>query len=274
MLQFKKVGWISSRKYPEYNGGAERTDYTIIEAGKKLGLEIDYLYDSRGKDYDFVVLSNVHDWRKEKILDITSNHKLVYFSHDIHYKPFTRELLDRALVSVFMSPLHKGFYDEKFNIKESFLQPAGIIDLDKYYVDKKENYHLFIGDMHAGKGIYELVKYAREHPNDMFKIYGRNMLNLNFELDNFHYYGFLPDEKVPEMLAKAKYFIYLPTEIQPCCRMPLFAYLSDCGIIGNENIGLFSWDWDWKDKEKIKKTIKDYPKKFWTRIDKYYEKIK
>jgi len=275
-LKFKKVIWISDRKYPDYNGGAERTDYVIREAGKKLGLEITWTNKIPKEKADFYVISNIHMWPDMKAQELLLNEpKTVFFSHDPLIHHWYPQAIRQSFCSVFMSPKHAEFYTKKFLIKNYFIQPHGILDLDKWYsAEDKEDYYLYIGDMNEYKGIQNLYQYAKDNPEVELKLWGRNFARFPFLIDNFKWYGFLPEEKMADTLAHAKYFIHLPNLIDPCPRMITFAFLSGCTIVGNENIGTASYDWPWERPEEVKKILRKAPINFWYNINQYYKKPK
>lgn len=278
-LKFSKILWISDRKYPQYNGGAERTDYVIREAGKKLGLKIDWTNNlpKNSEEYDMVVISNLHLWPEQKAqqLILETYVPILFFSHDPGIHRWYPTVIKEAFCTVFMSPAHRDFYLKKFYVKNYIIQPHGILDLDKWYSEKeKEEYYLYIGDLNHYKGVQNLYQWAIENPDKEVRVWGRNFARFPFLIDNFKYYGWLEEEKLPETLARAKYFIHLPDKIDPCPRMITFAYLSGCEIIGNDNIGLTSYDWPWDDPETIKEILRKAPKEFWYNLNKYYRKRK
>ena len=81
-FKFKKVAWISSRIYPEYDGGAEKVDFYLREIGKKQGLQIDHWKEKPALDYDVYILSNCHDWPPEKVQQVVEGHEYTFFRHD------------------------------------------------------------------------------------------------------------------------------------------------------------------------------------------------
>ena len=278
-MKFKRVLWVSDRSYPEYNGGAERTDYVIREAGKKLGLEIDWNNDLPPKtsEYDLVVVSNIHLWPdiKAQQLLLELFNPLVFFSHDPIIHSWYPTAISQAFVSVFMSPAHRDFYTKKFYIKNSIVQPHGISeeDLNRWTPKApKKDYYLYIGDLNEYKGVQNVYKWAESNPTKEVKLWGRNWAKFPFLLNNFKWYGFLDEDKLARTLAEAKYFIHLPELIDPCPRMVTFALLSGCTIIGNENIGLATYDWPWKDPERLKAILRKEPTEFWYRVNKFYRR--
>lgn len=272
-LKYKKVIWISDRSYPQYQGGAEQTDFVIREAGKKLGLDIIWSNVIPSDDCDFIVISNIHMWPNEDCDELVeSPYKKVFFSHDPLIHQFYPKAIKNSFLSIFMSPAHYDFYRRKFIIQNYIIQPHGLFDIDCWYSkEPKKDYYLYIGDLNDYKGVQNVYKWAEENPDKQVKLYGRNFARFPFLINNFKFYGWLPDEKLPETLAEAKYFIHLPSMIDPCPRMITFAYLSGCTIIGNDNIGLSSYDWPWDDKEKIKEILRKAPLEFWYKINKYYK---
>lgn len=270
-LKFKTVAWISSRSYPEYEGGAEITEYVLMEKGRKQGLKIDYWNKNPEKDYDLYLFGNTHDWYPQKVFDLIEGKRFVFFSHDPLIKEQTLRLLKNSFLVVFMSPKHRDFFLSKLKKKKTLLQPPAFLDLEKWYSTKKENYAVYIGDLNEYKGVQNLYSYAKDHPETTFKVFGRNFASFPFTLDNFHYYGWLPTEDVAKELAKAKYFVHLPSRVDPGPHMVIKAYLSDCELIVNENVGVLSYtEWNWDNKEEIKKKLREKTNTFWERINRYY----
>lgn len=274
-MKIKSVGWISSRYYPNWKGGAERTDYLLRKKGKELGIDIKFLLQPTTEDFDFIIVGNTHGWNKNTIYKFIANRDFALFFHDVFVKPYTEELIDKAFITIFQSPLQREFYENKYKIKRYFYQPCVIPDIEKYHVDEKEDTHVYIGDLGANKGIFEIIKYARENKDKKFVLYGKNLLNIDFSKHpNIEYKGFVPEEEIKDILAKTKYYIQIPSLIDSCPGTCLGAYLSDCIIIGNDNVGLFSYKWNWKNKKSIISKLKAYPKKFWTEIDKAHSEEK
>lgn len=272
-FSYKKVAWISDRFYPEYQGGAEITEFVLMEIGRKQGLKIDYWDKKPTKEYDFYIIGNTHNWSLQKVLNIIQGKKFVFFSHDPLSKLQTIHLLKKAFLIVFMSPKHQEYYSKKVKIKNFILQPPAFLDLEKWKSGKKEEHALYVGDLNPYKGIRNLYQFAQDHPEITFKVYGRNFASFPFTLDNFHYYGWLPEEDLPKELGKAKYFVHLPSKVDPGPHMVINAFLSDCELIVNKNVGVLSYDWNWNDKDEIKKKLKEYQETFWKRIDKYYKEL-
>lgn len=272
-LKYKRVAWISDRSFPEYKGGAEKTEFVLMEIGrKKYGLTIDYWNKKPTEEYDFYIIGNTHTWSPEKVLEIIKGRKFAFFSHDPLSKTQTSTLIKKAFCVIFMSPAHKDFYTKQFKIKNFIYQPPAFKEgeLETFYSKKKEDYALYIGDLNYYKGVQNVYSYASDHPKMQFKIYGRNFVTANFILPNFKYYGWLPKGRMNEELAKAKYFIHLPSKVDPGPHMIIKAYLSDCELIVNRNVGVLSFkDWNWEDKEEIKKKLREFQNTFWKRLNKY-----
>ena len=276
-LKFSKVLWLADLSYPQYNGGAERTDYVIKEAGKKLGLDIQDMHiadECDTNDYDLVVISNIHRWKDgvvSKMIEDTYT-PIVFFSHDPLMHKWYPKAIKQAFCTVFMSPAHKKFYTRKLALGTHFIQPHGLTDMDSWYSSEdREDIYLYIGDLNGYKGVQNVYKWAMDNPDKEVRLWGRHMAKFPFLLDNFKYYGWLDQDKLAETLSKAKYFLHLPEFVDPCPRMVTFAMMSGCEIIGNENIGTFSYDWPWEDMDAVKKILKRAPRKFWKNINKHYE---
>lgn len=269
-LKFKKVAWISDRKFPDYDGGAEKVDYMIRELGKKLGLQIDHHTENPGDGYDAYILGNTHLWPPEKIVDMMNFKKFAYFRHDPLVRDYTWHLVKQAHVMIFPSPGLRPFYETRIPLTRVMYQPWASIEEEwnKYALSPmKEDHILYIGDLNRYKGIQNIMRYATDHPEMKFKIYGRNIENVVFNQPNIQYFGWLPENKIPEILGKAKTWIQLPGMIDPFPQMFIKAYLSGCEIIVNKNLGCLSYkDWDWNNPEDIKKKLKEYQDTFWQRL--------
>lgn len=274
-LRIKKVIWVSDRNYPEYNGGAERTDYVIREAGKKLGIDIEWTNDIPKNEADFYVISNIHLWSDDKAREFLDQEpKTLFFVHDPLMHSWYTQAIRQSFCTVFMSPRHAKAYTKKFLVPNHFIQPHGIEpkDLERFKPLPKKDYYLYVGDMNDYKGIGNVYQWAIDNPKEEVRCWGRNFARFPFFADNFKYYGFLPEKWLAKILGEARYFIHLPNLVDPCPRMIMFAYLAGCTVIGNDNIGLSSYDWPWDDKEKIKEILKKAPKEFWYKVDKFYRK--
>ncbi len=272
-LKYKRVAWISDRSYPEYKGGAEKTEWVLMEIGrKKYGLVIDYWNTKPTKDYDLYIIGNTHTWSVDKVLDIIEDKKFAFFSHDPLTKEQTFYLLKEAFCVIFMSPRHAEYYRKKFVVQNFILQPPAFPEkeLDQYYSTKKEDYALYIGDLNQYKGIQNIYAYATDHPKMKFRIFGRNYANTIFSLPNFKYYGWLPKEKMREELARAKYFIHLPSMVDPGPHMIVKAFLSECELIVNSKVGILSYDWDWENPEEVKRKLREFQDSFWERLNNVY----
>lgn len=272
-FKFKWVAWISDRSFPEYEGGAEKVDYMLREIGKKQGLEIDHWKDKPDKEYDLYILGNTHLWPPEKTFEIVGNNKFAFIRHDPLAREHTWELLQKAHVVIFPSPGLRTFYEQRLKLKNVMYQPWASMDEEwnTYIPMPKEEYALYIGDLNSYKGTHNLINYARDHPNLLLKVYGRMIEKYNFTLPNLQYFGWLPDNKVKETMGKAKYWVHLPSMMDPFPQMIVKAYLSGCELIVNKNVGCFTYpDWNWNDPEDIKRKLKEYQDTFWQRLNEFY----
>ena len=266
-----RIGWISSRTWPESVGGAEATDFTYIQEGKKRGHEIAFLR-SYDPTCDFFVLSNVHDWPVKFVEGILRNASYALYRHDAFNIIYQQPYFKNPFVVVFMSPLQKDFYLQRINVKKYFLTPCALQDLDQYKTgEKKTDHYVYIGDLLDHKGLRNIIQYAIENPHEKFVLYGKRFQSLDLP-KNTQYLGELKPEEIPDILNKAKHYISLPSLIDTCPRTVTGAYLSGCKIIYNNNVGLFSWNWDWPTmtRAKLKQILMEAPTKFWANLEGAY----
>jgi len=268
----RKVGWVASRFAPTSKGGAEETDFALIEQGIKEGFQIERLQEKPKEKLDYIVVSNYHDWLPSRVKQIIEGYKYALFRHDIFQLNNAIELLQDSFVNIFMSPLQYQHYRKLLIFPEKhFMTPCAFTTFDPYHSVEKKNHYVGIGDIVAHKGVYNIFDYAIKHQKDMFYLYG-NIYGRYSPPMNVRLMGFIEPEKVSDILAEAKYFIHLPELKDTCPRTVVAAFLSECKLVYNQNIGLFSWPWNWEKLtvESLKKTLTEYKENFWKTLDSYY----
>jgi len=271
----RKVGWIASRFFPESIGGAEETDYALMEQGRKQGYLIEQVQNKpKPGTYDYLILSNFHDWSPEKALRIVENEKYAVFRHDVFKLGDALDLLKNSFCNVFMSPLQYEFYKSKLYMhNNTFMTPCAFNTFDSYHSSEKKDHFVYVGDVAIHKGILNIAQYAVEHPDKTFYAYGNIYGDFNLP-SNLKLMGFVRPERIPKILAESKFFIHLPEIIDTCPRVDVAAYLSGCELIYNSNVGLFSWPWKWTemDFKKLKEILTEHKEKFWETLDSFFVK--
>lgn len=264
-----KVGWIADHFYPKFIGGAEITDHILIRTGRELGHEVDELgRDSEYWRYDLLVVSNVHTFPKEAVFNLVSE-DFVFFLHDPTTHDFYPLLLERSRLNIFLSPLHRSWYEERFRIGNSALIPSPI-DVDRYCAgEKRKNYCAYLGLIAKHKGHLNVVEYALSHPELEFHLFGKLDEDEHvYDLPNLFYEGEVETGRTREILAEAEYYIHLPEWVEAFGRAVVEAYLSGCKLITNGNVGCMSYPW-WGDPEKVREEVANSRYVFWREIDEH-----
>lgn len=241
-------------------GGAEITDAWILKAARMLNYNVSVI---RPKDLrsnilepaDLVIFSNNYEFPGPARTKIMDTKPYIVYSHDsgrwldvVRKKP---EMCQKALGSIFLSPLHQQTFEKfLFGAKNVHCVPPHI---PLEFHDKglpRENKVMFVGNIHDGKGIPEVIKWAREHPNihvDFY--YNRGQQHYIAELKtlkNCHMVGYVPRAVIYENYNRYKYFIHIPRHYESFGRAVGEAFLSGCQLIVNKKVGATSYGWDYQ----------------------------
>ena len=263
-----RIGWVADHFYPDYLGGAEITDFLMIKAGVKKGYEIikldrDSVSDLRNLlDLDFLVVSNVHTFRPKEILNILLQRYVLYL-HDTTVDNNILMLMKNAELVIFLSPLHRKFFEKRFRLTSRVLIIPPPIEVHKYYQSEKEEFAIYAGLIAKHKGIYNIIRYARQNPSLKIILVGRKIeRDLSFPA-NVEYLGEIPQHRLIDLLSRAKYFIHLPEWVEAFGRAVAEAYLCGCKLITNEKVGFLSYPWNFQDKEAVRRELCAAETRFW-----------
>lgn len=184
-------------------------------------------------------------------LNIRRNIALRDFSNRcFRTRPLVRMLFERSVLNVFLSPLHHRVTHKVLkmssNHRHSTYIMKPIIDPELFYdrkIERDINY-LFVGLIGEAKGLAQMrTDFKSEDIWLIGKIAPRE------KLDFGKYVGFIPYEKVPEYMSRAKHFVFLPRWPEPQGRVVIEAALCGCRLITNENVGATSFDFELYDQE-------------------------
>jgi len=243
----KKVLWISDFDLDTAPGGAQRSDFLIIEKAKLLGISIkktnkDNILDIENFNaFDMIVTSNVTVILNENphLLDNISSHKNhVRLEHDSneHISPEQREkLFSNCSKTIFLSEYQhsffKGLYGDIFKNVEIIYDPIN----SKKFKDEgleREDKILFAGYMHELKGVDHFFEYALDNPDKDFVIAGFTSSKIYHilaqKIKNIEYLGKVNHDKMPKIFNKYKAMFYSPLVREPFCRSVAEAVL--CGM--------------------------------------------
>jgi glycosyltransferase involved in cell wall biosynthesis len=273
----RKIGWICDWTVDELLGGAELTGRELLTAGQALGYDVKEITPrSQQSEIDWIIINNVRYFPLITISQMLTS-KFIYFCHDPIILPIHQHLFSLAKHIFFYSPAQINYYTQFFpiNLDKVSLCPAPI-DPDKFYSLEKEDFAVSLSDLGANKGIYNIMQIAKENPSLRIELYGKNVIDYKStpELSNLQYKGVIPYSEVPKILALAKIFIHCPVWLECFGRSVVEAYLSDCQLTVNQNVGAFSYSWNWQDKAEIKERLRKVPTDFWLQVGKIIESSK
>ena len=243
----KKVLWISDFDLDTAPGGAQISDFFIIEKAKLLGISIkktnkDNILDIENFDaFDMIVTSNVTVilYENPHLLDNISSHKNhVRLEHDSneHISLEQREkLFSNCSKTIFLSEYQhsffKGLYGDIFKNVEIIYDPIN----SKKFKDEgleREDKILFAGYMHELKGVDHFFEYVLDNPDKDFVIAGFTSSKIYHilaqKIKNIEYLGKVNHDKMPEIFNKYKAMFYSPLVREPFCRSVAEAVL--CGM--------------------------------------------
>lgn len=223
----------------------------ILKQSKKF-IKVEY-------DYNFCVRRNILCTIDPSIRNCCNTDKFHLY----------QQLFSKSSLNVFQSPKHyQSHYDFYGEAVSNCLIMPPTVDVDKIKVSKikEENSIPFFGDLSYLKGGNEFLDYAEQHPEKSFQVYGKNELRRELPKHVFLNDYILNDE-VLEILGKTKYFFCKPVWPEPSGRLAAEAFLSECEIISNENVGTWSFDFYPNNPDQAKKEMKEALTNFWDNVE-------
>lgn len=260
-LKGKKILWLTDYTTVEVPaGGAEITDSYVIAAGQALGYEIEVarpcnLRSNVLERNDIVVFSNCYEFPKPARDRVMATKPYIVYSHDsgrwMEVLKKHPEMMQGAKATVFLSPLHRDCF-QKFlkGVKNILLIPPHI---PYEFYDKgheRINKVMFVGNIHEGKGVAEIIEFARTNKDMLFDFYYNRSSNVLLsqlkKLPNCKLVGYVPKEEIYNNYNKYKYFIHIPRHYESFGRAVGEAFLCGCELIVNERVGAVSYGWDYQ----------------------------
>jgi glycosyltransferase involved in cell wall biosynthesis len=253
-----KVLFISDFSLSQNPGGAQVSNFEIINYGTSMGLEIEeFNYNSSPisliSNFDLVISSNLEAIMKSANAEYVynyicshSNHfRLEHDSCSYLHSDQRESIFGSSIKNFFLSQFHidffKSLYGDIFPNTEIVYDP---IDT-KVFFDKKQDRYidiLYCGFLHPLKGYNNLINFARCNPDRQITVYGwsqdPNLIqNLN-SIKNIDFQGKASHDEMPIIFNKSNYIFHSPVVNEPFCRMAAEALLCGCKFIGDkEKIG-------------------------------------
>lgn len=267
-----RILWINDWTVEELLGGAELTGRELVTAGKQLGFNVRELTPRTvASEGDWLILNNIRTFPLYQIQQML-NCRFLYFCHDPLVLPIHQQLFSLAKHIFFYSPAQQDFYLQRFYIDRDKVSicpaPIEAAQFYKNTQEPKEDFAVALTDVAVNKGINNLVEFARKNASLRIELYGK-LVDLPEEPlpANLQYKGILPYPEVPQVLARAKYFVHLPNWLECFGRSVAEAYLSGCELKVNQNIGAFSCPLSWNDREELSQQFAQIPQMFWNTVN-------
>jgi glycosyltransferase involved in cell wall biosynthesis len=173
-----------------------------------------------------------------------------------------RSAYANSLLNIYVSPLHQRITNKILGQDDSFksiiLRP--IIDTSNFYDRHYERdiEYLFVGVLSEAKGFNELRK---NYSDKDLVIVGD--IHPKVKLDFGRYLGKIAYGEIPEIMNRAKNFVFLPRWPEPQGRVVVEAALSGCNLITNENVGALSFPFDIS----LPENVTGSAEKFWDELE-------
>lgn len=152
-------------------------------------------------------------------------------------------LFRESALNVFLSPLHRRITYDVLGLDQSVssyvMKP--VIDGKRFFNRGRERDidYLFVGVIGEAKGLQAMRDRFREKD---IQFIGKVMPGE--KLDFGKHLGYLPYERIPEYMNRAKNFVFLPRWPEPQGRVVVEAALCGCNLVTNENVGATSFPFD------------------------------
>jgi len=274
-----KIGWLSDYNIVDngFVGGGEITEAEFIKR-KPSDIILELITRKNFKDdFDFYIVNNFRTFSKKNLNTVLDN-KFIMAWRDVIETPhddLISQLYEKAKLNIFLSPLHLKSFTNRFNVIKNntckIISPY--FNAKRYrgieFANILRNKDIcWVGHLQHHKGIEECILWARDN-NRIIDFYGKGNLQIVHQLEESkyaNYKGFIDD--ISSILYQYKYFIHYPDKIETFGRSCMEAYLCECRIIRNNNIGMFSWDIFTKNIEidDIIEWIERAPSVFWDNI--------
>ena len=261
-----KVGWAASYFEPigSLGGGAEIADSIWIRGGEELGFQVSKLEEKDSfSGFDLLIVSNIRTFSKETI-DHLVKEKFVYINHDIGGFEHRSLLLEKSILNIFLSPLHKSLFKDD---GKSIIVPNPFLIENYYSGIKIKNSCVYAGVVGKYKGHDNVVEYAKQHLDMNFEIIGIHRDITPCSLPNVKYTEkYLSQKELIKKLSIAEYFIHLPQYIEAFGRTVAEAFLCGCKLICNDQVGFLSFPWS-NDIKLVKEKLGNSRQDFWKEIE-------
>jgi hypothetical protein len=272
-------------------GGAQLTDRGHIIEGMKRGHKIVILTPENKDTFqltedDFFVLSNISNFDPNRLGQLPNRRAV--FHHDMMFRckwrlyfpmtekcdkdcpqgPIWKPVLEKALLHIFLSPLHYKVNAEYFGqaVEPHVLVPS-TVDPDEFFDFRKPDRAgtCSLNGLISFKGQETNLEYARQHTEEKFVFAGTKDGDPQLP-PNCSFVGPIADGRLPDFYNTFENYLELPNTPQPFNRTVAEAYLSGCKIKGNALVGALSWPW-FTDRKTVAEKLRQAPADFWNALE-------
>ena len=275
--------------------GAELTIGRFVAEGVRRGHGVDvvtpdFCSDRILEQYDLLVTKNVTAFSREH-LGLVMRQRFVAWPSDYAWTrwrlffsfqeeqrrlsciPFWNEFFTKSLFNVFLSPLHEEAYRWALpSVKDhpAFLSPPPI-DEAAFRPNPDgwiPNTACTINGGLPFKGLKPNLSWAYAHPEVQFSFIGSMRDNVQLP-PNARFVGYLPFDKLCDMLSRTETYVELPDTVQPFNQTSCQGLLACKRIETNENLGAASWPWFQKGERALaRQVLRDALPDLWSRLEK------
>jgi len=264
---FPLIGWIHDT---EHYGGAELSNTTVIEAGRKAGFDI-YICNpatfNRKKlvRCDLLVISNFFLFEPKRanfVADLLYEYKKPYVKYEHDHREiigdqarpkFARLLFGRSLLNIFISPIQMRSHREHLGglIDPFFILPPAI-DTKRFkilpHIKRDPNKVVnTTGRLKESKGLRHMLQFVMAKQEEYhFEIYTKYQNEVRETFKDFEsivdIFPPVENEYLPKVYNSAGYVAHLPQALEACGRTIAEGLLCGCKSIFNKNVGIRSFE--------------------------------
>lgn len=293
------VAWVHDT---ERYGGAELSNQTVIEVGRRLGFEIYECFPAtfdkqKLVEADLLIINNFFFFEAEQyhfILDLLFEYKRPYVKYEHDHREvygdrarpkLARLLFGRSFLNIFISPFQAENHRKKIGdlIDPYYLLPPAI-DTEKFELMPEieripRKVINMTGRLYHSKGLQHIAAFAKTKSHWWkFEVYTKNVDEVReyfggAKVNNVKVFPPVEHDKLPEIYNSAEFTIHLPQAFEACGRTIAEGVLCGCSPIYNENVGIKSFKYfhlgDKKEfkYDKFKEIVRIGPYMFWKAVD-------
>jgi len=241
------IAWLSHH-LPQSDGtlvgGAEMTDQKLLDVAPTDVCVIHASEWQKAMDYEHVIITGT-DLLSSRAMSELSKKKPVVAVHHKQTRSYDRaNLISSASTLICRSPRH-------LEIELEWTAPAASswvsapLDISELSTQTpKENFALWAARLHEQKGPREALAWSTEEEIPLLMLHGKDRAT------------------VLRMMAKAKYFVFLPNDFDAEPRSVIEAVLSGCEVVTNELAGITSVP-NWRNPAVLTDLVDKASQRFW-----------